>query len=81
MKRARMMGRAMRKLAVVAGMLVGGSFIFGGCTLTTLRDQMVAGGLNAVKTAADGAVNALIPAWTELFPKFPDASLFNNWGV
>lgn len=80
MKRARMMGRAMKKLAIVGAMLVGGSFVFGGCTLTTIRDQMVAGGLNAVKTATDGAVNALIPNFAEFLPKIPNTSpLFPNW--
>lgn len=80
MKRARMMGRVMRKLAVVGAVMVGGSFVFGGCTMTTVRDQMVAGGLGAINASAKEAVGALIPTFAEFFPKIPNTSpLFPNW--
>ncbi|HOW71533.1 MAG TPA: hypothetical protein PKY77_13095 [Phycisphaerae bacterium] len=82
MKRAHMVGRAMRKLAVVGVMVIGGSFVFGGCTLTTVRDQIVSGGLAAINATAKEAVGALIPTFAEFFPRIPNTSpLFDSWGL
>jgi hypothetical protein len=70
MSKSRIVAR-IKAVVLVCALLWGGSVAITGCTLTTIRDNMVAGGLSAIKGYVDTTTKTEITKFiTAIFPGF-----------
>lgn len=63
------------KLAVMTTFIAAGSTVFSSCGWTDVRDNLVAGALDAVSGASENWISSLIIDMNEIFEATPDTSI------